>query len=291
MILIAVAALISGGMASWSGVGYEVYYVQSADSVERIASRFGVEAQAVRDWNRLSPDAQPSPGQSLVVPLPGAERATPAGPRAAAEQVRASKVIGNLGVVTAATAKIQRNPGSGRILFRCPKGTQLVIASERAGYYGVLMADGSTGWLSQDQARKDSVQLTSTPSDTGSAYSGGRSDVVREAFRYWGTPYQLGGRLPGSVDCSLLVQTAFRTVGVSLPRTAASQFMVGTPVPYNQLAPGDRLYFVNSSGRIGHTGLYIGGGQFIHASSNRGCVAVDNLTSDTYWRKFAGARR
>jgi cell wall-associated NlpC family hydrolase len=57
--------------------------------------------------------------------------------------------------------------------------------------------------------------------------------------------------------------------------------------------PGDRLYFVDAknSSRIGHTGIYIGGGKFIHASSNRGAVGVDELKSQPYANRYAGARR
>ena len=58
------------------------------------------------------------------------------------------------------------------------------------------------------------------------------------------------------------------------------------------LLPGDRLYFYKPGQReIGHAAIYMGNGQFIHASSNRGKVAVDNLGDETYWDIYAGARR
>jgi cell wall-associated NlpC family hydrolase len=120
---------------------------------------------------------------------------------------------------------------------------------------------------------------------------GGRPDVVQEAMRYLGTPYRYGGRLPYDVDCSLLVQAAFGARGARLPRTAAEQFEVGQAVNYTELLPGDRLYFVSTSGRINHTGIYIGSGRFVHASSRKRCVAIDALGDRLYWSRFVGARR
>jgi len=151
------------------------------------------------------------------------------------------------------------------------------------------MADGSTGWIA-----KPALQLTDqtiTPDQLDLMLQGARPDVVQEAFRYLGTPYRYGGRLPYDVDCSLLVQTAFTARGIPLPRTAAAQFEVGQRVGYAGLLPGDRLYFVSSSGRINHAGIYIGDGRFIHASSRRRCVAVDHLGDPRYWGRFIGACR
>ncbi|KPJ64926.1 hypothetical protein AMK68_00005, partial [candidate division KD3-62 bacterium DG_56] len=105
------------------------------------------------------------------------------------------------------------------------------------------------------------------------------------------TPYQYGGRLPHSVDCSLLAQTVFAAHGIRLPRTAAQQAYVGYPVGYAELLPGDRLYFYNSDGRVGHTGIHIAGGKFIHASASRGYVAMDDLFTTQWWRIYAGAMR
>jgi len=168
-------------------------------------------------------------------------------------------------------------------------GSELVAHAEQAECWGIVMIDGSTGWIA-----KSAVELTERtvpPEKLEILLKGGRPDIVQEAFRFLGTSYRYGGRLPYDMDCSLLVQTAYAARGISLPRTAREQFERGRPVDYTELLPGDRLYFVSRSGRINHTGIYIGNGRFIHASSRRGCVAVDGLTELMYWTRFVGARR
>ena len=92
------------------------------------------------------------------------------------------------------------------------------------------------------------------------------------------------------MDCSLFVQTVFGRYGVHLPRTAAEQCEVGQPVSTANLQAGDRLYFINRAGRINHTAIYMGNTQFIHASSNRGCVAIDSLTEPYYAAALLFAR-
>jgi len=238
--------------------------------------------------NKLGPYDQLKIGQSLAIPA--GKRQPPTGQVSGRGKPVGKGIVGWLGVVTAKEVKIRRKPGSGRTLFSCPQGTQLVVTKKGDQYYGVLMIDGSTGWVPRKSTQLQGVELSAAPA-SGIGKSGGRLDIVRDAFRYWGLRYRKGGVPPGSSDCSGLVQKVFATHGVKLPRTAASQFQVGTAVRYDRLQPGDRLYFVGKRGKVDHTGIYIGNGQFIHASSRRGMVAVDNLGSDFYWRRFIGAKR
>ena len=149
--------------------------------------------------------------------------------------------------------------------------------------------DGSAGWV--PKSALSITDRTIPPDQLESMLNGGRPDIVQEALRYLDTPYRYGGKLPYNVDCSLLVQTAYTARGIRLPRTAAQQFEVGRSVSYNELLPGDRLYFVSTSGRINHTGIYIGNGRFVHASSRRKCVGIDALYDRIYWARFLGARR
>jgi cell wall-associated NlpC family hydrolase len=78
----------------------------------------------------------------------------------------------------------------------------------------------------------------------------------------------------------------FAQVGVSLPHHAASIYSYGTPVPYEQLAPGDLVFF---SG-LGHMGIYIGGGSFIHAPHTGDVVKISSM-SGWYDQTYMGARR
>jgi cell wall-associated NlpC family hydrolase len=133
----------------------------------------------------------------------------------------------------------------------------------------------------------------STPSDSSSAYSvpvapsqyGG---VVGIAMQYLGTPYVWGGASPGGFDCSGFAMYVYGQMGVSLPHNAAMQYnTVGTYVPRDQLEPGDLVFFDG----LGHMGIYIGGGQFIHAPHTGDVVKISSLSDSWYASTYVGAKR
>jgi len=121
--------------------------------------------------------------------------------------------------------------------------------------------------------------LTPTPPPP-SQYGG----VVGIAMQYLGTPYVWGGSSPGGFDCSGLVAYAYAQLGVSLPHNAAAMFSYGTPVSSSDLQAGDLVFF---SG-LGHMGIYIGGGQFIHAPHTGDVVKISNMSDHG---SYVGARR
>ena len=109
--------------------------------------------------------------------------------------------------------------------------------------------------------------------------------VVGIALQYLGIPYVWGGSSPSTgFDCSGFTSYVFAQLGVYLPHHAASQYGMGTPVSYEQLAPGDLVFF---SG-LGHVGIYIGGGQFVHAPHTGDVVRISSLAEHG---SYVGARR
>ncbi len=99
-------------------------------------------------------------------------------------------------------------------------------------------------------------------------------------------PYVWGGSSPSTgFDCSGFTSYVYAQIGVSLPHHAASQYSMGTPVSQSQLAPGDLVFF---SG-LGHIGIYIGGGQFVHAPHTGDVVKISSLSER--WGSYVGARR
>jgi cell wall-associated NlpC family hydrolase len=116
------------------------------------------------------------------------------------------------------------------------------------------------------------------------------AQVTRTALRYVGVPYVWGGTSFSGVDCSGFVQSVFEHNGISLPRTADSQFEVGHPVKMRNLRAGDLVFFETYAAGASHVGIYLGGGQFVHASSSNG-VRVDYLTEEYYAARYIGARR
>jgi cell wall-associated NlpC family hydrolase len=113
------------------------------------------------------------------------------------------------------------------------------------------------------------------------------TDVVAVAKRYLGTPYQWGGSGPGGFDCSGLVAFAYGQLGISLPHYTGALWNVGRPVSSDRLEPGDLVFFHG----LGHVGIYVGHGRFIHSPQTGDVVKISSLSDDGYASGFDGARR
>jgi cell wall-associated NlpC family hydrolase len=109
--------------------------------------------------------------------------------------------------------------------------------------------------------------------------------IVGVARRFVGVRYAWGGESPGSgFDCSGLVRYVFSRLGVNLPHNAAAQFGFGRSVPRSHLEPGDLVFFSH----LGHVGIYIGHGRFVHAPYSGARVRVEPLRNHG---SYDGARR
>jgi cell wall-associated NlpC family hydrolase len=125
------------------------------------------------------------------------------------------------------------------------------------------------------------------PEVAGPAPAARYGGVVGIAMQFLGVPYRWGGADPSGFDCSGFSMYVFAKVGVSLPHHAASQYGMGTPVSKSELQAGDLVFFNG----LGHMGIYIGGGQFIHAPHTGDVVKISNLSDSWYAATWVGARR
>ena len=168
-----------------------------------------------------------------------------------------------------------------RYLYR---GDTVTVTGVSGPWYRVEYA-GSVGYLHSDY-----VALAANSPAEGGALG---QTLVDTAMQYLDIPYQWGGTGPEEgFDCSGLVYYCYAQHGRSINRTASTQYKQGEAVARDALEPGDLVFFASSSGwNISHVGIYLGDGQFVHASSGAGKVIVSNLSSWYYDTYYYGARR
>lgn len=142
---------------------------------------------------------------------------------------------------------------------------------------------------STTKAKPKTTVSRGTTTKTAAA-SSKASAVIATAKSYMGVPYVWGGESPSGFDCSGFTQYVLKKNGVSIPRVTADQFGAGVSVSKSNLRVGDLVFFTTYKQGPSHVGFYMGGGQFIHASSSKG-VTISNLNSSYYSDRYVGARR
>lgn len=169
-------------------------------------------------------------------------------------------------------------------LCAIPSGTVLELEGIYEGWYKVTYA-GNTGYVSSEY-----IAITTEPAAAASSALG--EQLVALAKQYLGTPYVLGGNGPSSFDCSGFTKYIYAQFGYSLNRTATDQLQNGVSICRDELQPGDLVFFrYRTSKPVSHVGIYIGGGEFIHASTNRYVVQIDQMNSGHYDNVYVYARR
>ena len=119
--------------------------------------------------------------------------------------------------------------------------------------------------------------------------------IERNAKSFLGTPYVWGATGPRTFDCSGFTQWVYRDAGINIPRVSREQAKVGEFVRYNNLQRGDMVFFDTKKRRTGivsHVGIYLGAGNFIHASSSGKKVVIYNFNKKSFYKKrFLWGRR
>lgn len=179
------------------------------------------------------------------------------------------------------------------------------VTAENGDWYKVEV-DGKTGYIAKRLLSDKQINTTSrgeivreedkennNQNDKVEQTSKG-SQIVEYAKKYLGCKYVYGASGPSTFDCSGFTMYVFRNFGVSLSHSATAQSKVGTYVAKENLQLGDLVFFTDyeTGNGIGHCGIYIGDGNFIHASSGTGyCVKISTLTSGSYLKRYETARR
>lgn len=142
------------------------------------------------------------------------------------------------------------------------------------------------------QNQEETKQSAQAEAPTTTASNPNGAAIVAYAKGFLGYPYVYGNNGPNSFDCSGFVQYVYKHFGYSLSRSSKTQANDGVAVSKSNLQPGDIIIFKNTAKtEIGHVGIYIGDGQFIHASNSRTGVIISSLSTSAYQQRYVTARR
>ncbi len=218
-----------------------------------------------------------------------------------------------VGMVNENSVNLRKGPGTAYSRINSvDAGIEVDLLARHDDWFKVQLGDGSKAWIFADllnitpmAARRVSYtnDIPALPANIGGGGGGGSAvhipasgDIASFATQFVGYRYVYGGSSPSSgFDCSGLTSYVYRQFGVYLPHSSRAQYstaygaMVGG---MNNLAPGDLMFFVNTSGRgISHVAIYIGGGRMVHAMMPGYGVQVSNIWSGYWQSHYYGAIR
>lgn len=171
----------------------------------------------------------------------------------------------------------------------CERITQVALGDEvtilaKSGEWYFVTCGEYRGYIFAEYVGKDAA----------ASASGIGAQVAQDAARYLGTRYVYGGASPSGFDCSGFTMYLYGRYGYALPHSASAQYAnYGRKVSRSELQPGDLVFFTSpgDGGRITHVGVYVGGGDVIHARLSVGRVYRNNLSESYYARNYVGAIR
>lgn len=179
---------------------------------------------------------------------------------------------------------------SSKVVSVLDKDERIKLISRAGDWSRVETPGGTEGWVNNDFLASKNYDPSKNPKKVVSL----GQQIVNSGRKYLNVKYVWGGTTPRGFDCSGFTSYVYSKFGIGLERVACDQARQGKKVSRDSLKPGDLVFFDTDGGHnyINHVGMYIGGGQFMHASSgyNNGHKVVISDLSD-YDRCYMTARR
>jgi cell wall-associated NlpC family hydrolase len=272
------------------GGAEERYVVKPGDSLYAISKARGVSIEALKRVNHLRRD-QIKLRQVLLIPTPEGPKAEQMPPAIPDENGRDETPIDpGWDPLQNASEKVTVSVQEVKKAHPLPypsfqDGQELIVHTPSPYGEEEELRDGSPlpafSGNHEEEAKESPAQTVGRKTNAEK-----RSILVRVAKTFLGVPYRLGGSTLRGIDCSALVKKIYGIFEISLPRTAREQFGAGKSVDKDELAEGDLVFFKTRRSFAGHVGIYIGRGEFVHASSYQRKVKVDRLDAPYFSKRF-----
>lgn len=259
------------GTISGNNVNFRTKPTTSSDIIGKLAKGTEVEVISVADgWCEIVYNGTTGYVSSDYVAIDGQTVAQPKG------------------IVIGSCVNVRSGASTGHGIITKVYAGAIVELLDKNGNWYYISYNGYKGYISADYVREYKGNATSAIGE----------QVVALAMSYLGVPYTWGGASPSGFDCSGFTLYIYKQFGYSLSHSASTQwYNTGEYVDRNDLQPGDLVFFADPSRTNGkacsHCGIYIGNGEFIHASSSSSgkYVRISSLTSGYYNTYYKGAKR
>lgn len=212
-----------------------------------------------------------------------------------------------MGTIKASSLNVRDGAGTQYgVITKLTKGQRVEIKGHKEGWYKIGTTGGILGWVYGDYvslstamvSRGDEVidkTLIVQPELVDEHNSNIRNEIVKYAKQQLGVKYVYGGSSPKGFDCSGFVLYVYKHFDINMQRVAADQATQGKKISKSDLEPGDAVFFDTNGGHnyINHSGIYVGDGKFIHASSGNSNmkVVISDLTTGFYKESYMTAKR
>ncbi len=265
----------------------ERYTVKPGDSLYGISKSFGVGIEVLKKVNGLEGD-RIKPKQSLLIPTQGEKRTRTVVKRDSIETepyvVRKGDHLYGIskrwGLSVEEIKRMNRLPSAtlkiGQVLTLPKSGKG--EGAEESGDSEEAIIEGLSEGNSDKQEAAEPLGKWNNPEE--------RNLFVRVVKTFLGVPYRLGGSTLKGMDCSAFVKKIYEIFNIDLPRTAREQFHIGKKIEKGALEEGDLVFFKTRRPNNAHVGIYIGNNEFVHASTRKREVKVDNLDAPYFSTHF-----
>lgn len=269
------------------------HIVKPKETLSGIASKYKVNLNSLISLNKITDPRKLQIGQVLTLP----------GTNATAQpvQTKAQEPVAKAAPQTTPQANGEKyivKPGDTLSRIAIAKGTtvQALVQANNLANPNVLKIGQVLNLSNVTQTAALASRSDTRPRETNSTENNTNNGSVSEKLLSYaksllGKKYSYGASGPNSFDCSGFTMYVYKHIGISLPHQSGSQSQKGTKVEKNNLIPGDLVFFNTNGVSISHVGIYVGNGNFIHASSGGGKIEITSLSSSYYVKRYVTARR